>query len=179
MIQKGERELQYLNSVLDELSRTESIQDLAMIRTELQETGYLRTDNQTKRKKENPRAPLRFRSDNGYEILVGRSNSQNDELTFHFARRTDLWLHVQKIHGSHVIIRSADTTPDELTIQQAAMLAVYYSQARSGGKTTVDYTMIRNVRKPSGALPGMVLYTSYQSVVAEADELLVSKLRVD
>ena len=84
---------------------------------------------------------------------------------------------MQKVHGSHVIIRAHDTTPDDQTIAEAASLAVYYSQARGGGKTPVDYTMARFVRKPSGALPGMVLYTDYQTCMAESDEALAERLR--
>ena len=115
-------------------------------------------------------------SDTGYEILVGRSNMQNDTLTHRTARRTDLWLHVQKIHGSHVIIRCMDTTPDDGTIAQAASLAVYYSQGRGGGKIPVDVTQVRHVRKSPGGLPGMVLYTDYQTVIAESDEALAQRL---
>ena len=102
---------------------------------------------------------------------------QNDTLTHRTARRTDLWLHVQKIHGSHVIIRCMDTTPDAQTVAQAASLAVYYSQGRDGGKIPVDVTQVRHVRKSPGGLPGMVLYTDYQTVIAEADEALVKRLQ--
>ena len=163
--------------MLDELARAESERDLMDIRAELRATGYLRQPRNAKKEKAAPRAPLAFVSSTGYEILVGRSNTQNDELTHRTARRTDIWLHVQKVHGSHVIIRAHDTTPDEQTIAEAASLAVYYSQARDGGKTPVDYTMVRFVRKPSGALPGMVLYTDYQTCMAESDEALVERLR--
>ncbi len=176
MIADGERNIQYLNSVLEELSRAEGEQDLAAVRSELRETGFLRQEKGQKKEKLRPRTPLTFVSDSGSEILVGRSNQQNDELTHRIARRTDFWLHVQKIHGSHVIIRANDAIPDDLTIAQAASLAVYYSQARDSGKTPVDYTMVRNVRRPSGALPGMVLYTTYETVLAEADESLVQRL---
>lgn len=177
LIETGDTELQYLDSVLDELTRAEGEQDLTAIRSELLETGYLRPEKTSKKQKSKPNAPYCYISDSGYEILVGRSNAQNDALTLHYARRTDIWLHVQKIHGSHVIIRANDSQPDDLTISQAASLAVYYSQARDSGKTAVDYTMVRNVRKPAGALPGMVIYSSYQTVLAEADETLVSRLR--
>ena len=177
LISEGETSLHYLNSVLDEISRAESEQDLAAIRAELRESGYLKREKSAKKEKLRPRAPLRFVSDSGYEILVGRSNAQNDELTHRIARRTDYWLHVQKIHGSHVIIRAKDSEPDEKTLAQAASLAVYYSQSRAGGKTPVDYTMVRNVRKPSGGLPGMVLYTTYQTILAESDEALAERLR--
>ena len=179
LIAEGETSLHYLNSVLDEISRAEGEQDLAAIRAELRESGYLKREKSAKKEKLRPRAPLRFVSDSGYEILVGRSNAQNDELTHRVARRTDYWLHVQKTHGSHVIIRAMDTEPDEITLAQAASLAVYYSQSRSGGKTPVDYTMVRNVRKPSGGLPGMALYTTYQTILAESDEALVERLRAE
>lgn len=177
LIDEAEQSLNYLNSVLDELARAEGERDLAEIRAELRATGYLRREKANKREKTQPRAPLRFVSSTGYEILVGRSNTQNDELTHKTARRTDFWLHVQKVHGSHVIIRARDTQPDAQTIAEAASLAVYYSQARGGGKTPVDYTMARFVRKPSGALPGMVLYTEYQTCMAESNEALVARLR--
>lgn len=177
LIAEASRNLDYLNSVLDELARAESERDLADIRAELRATGYLRQPRNAKKEKTAQRAPLSFVSSTGYEILVGRSNTQNDELTHRTARRTDIWLHVQKVHGSHVIIRAHDTTPDDQTIAEAASLAVYYSQARGGGKTPVDYTMARFVRKPSGALPGMVLYTDYQTCMAESDEALTERLR--
>ena len=176
LIAEGEKTLHYLNSVVDEISRAESEQDLTLIRSELQDAGVLRKEKAAKKAKVKPRAPHRFVSSTGFEILVGRSNAQNDELTHKTARRTDYWLHVQKIHGSHVIIRALDTIPDDETITQAASLAVYYSQARNGGKIPVDYTMVRNVKKPSGALPGMVLYTTYQTILAQGDEALVREL---
>ena len=179
LIAEASRNLDYLNSVLDELARAESERDLADIRAELRATGYLRQPRNAKKEKTAQRAPLSFVSSTGYEILVGRSNTQNDELTHRTARRTDIWLHVQKVHGSHVIIRAHDTTPDDQTIAEAASLAVYYSQARGGGKTPVDYTMARFVRKPSGALPGMVLYTDYQTCMAESDEALAEACACD
>lgn len=176
LIGEAAQSLNYLNSVLDELARAESERDLAEIRAELRATGYLRREKANKREKTQPRTPLRFVSSTGYEILVGRSNTQNDELTHKLARRTDIWLHTQKVHGSHVIIRARDTQPDAQTLAEAAALAVYYSQARGGGKTPVDYTMARFVRKPSGALPGMVIYTEYQTCMAESDEALAVRL---
>lgn len=177
LVEQGERQLDYLNSVLDELCRAESEKDLADIRRELTETGYLRRGRGAKPERRKPQAPLRFLSDDGFEILVGRSNVQNDELTTKTARRTDYWLHAQKIHGSHVIIRCDGMEPPEATIAQAAGLAAYYSQGREGGRVTVDYTMVKNVRKPAGALPGKVIYTEYRSLSAQADENLAARLR--
>lgn len=176
LIAEGETRLEYLNSVLDTIERAESEKDLSEIRRELVEGGFIRRAKGGKPDKTKAQAPLRFVSDEGLEILVGRSNRQNDELTTKLARRTDYWLHTQKVHGSHVIIRCDGLEPETRTIEQAASLAVYYSQGREGGKTAVDYTMVRNVRKPSGALPGKVVYTDYSTVTAEADEALVKRL---
>lgn len=172
LIADGERQLDYLNSVLDELLRAESERDLDEIRTELQETGLLRR-TQGKRpgkKKQKPSEPLRYESRDGFEILVGRNNTQNDELTFRTARRTDLWFHVKDLHGSHVILRCEGAAPSDEAVHCAAALAARHSQAGDGGRTAVDYTMVRNVKKPSGALPGRVIYTDYQTVIVQVGD---------
>ena len=177
LVAEGERQLDYLESVLDALERAESEKDLSDLRRELTETGFLRRPKGGKPERGRAQAPLRFVSDEGFEILVGRSNVQNDELTTRIARRTDYWLHTQKVHGSHVIVRCDGLEPPEKTLAQAASLAVYYSQGRGGGKIPVDYTMIRFVRKPSGALPGKVIYTEYRTLLAESDEALAERLK--
>ncbi len=168
LIAEGEAVLDYLESTLDNLSRVESEKEAAEIRRELIAAGVLRQPKQGgKERKIKPLGPVRHVSATGYEILIGRSNTQNDELTFKTARRTDIWLHVQKLHGSHVIIRAEDTRPDEGTILEAAALAAKYSQAAGSGKVAVDFTMVKNVKKPSGALPGEVIYTNYETVTVE------------
>lgn len=177
LVAEGEKQLDYLNSVLDEVERAETERDLAEMRRELIETGYLKKQKGSKNEKIKKQGPMRFLSSDGYEILVGRSNSQNDELTCKTARRTDLWLHTKSVHGSHVIISCEGTQPPQRTVEEAASLAAYYSQARESGKTSVDITMVRNVRKPSGALPGMVLYTDYSTIMAQADEDLARTLQ--
>ncbi len=174
---QGEQQLDYLESVLDQIERAEGEKDLAELRKELTETGYLKRQKKGKPEKVRAQGPLLYRSDDGFEILVGRNNMQNDELTTKTARRTDYWLHTQKVHGSHVIIRCEGEKPPERTIEQAASLAVYHSQGRDGGKIPVDVTMIRFVRKPSGALPGKVIYTDYQTLLSQADETLANRLR--
>lgn len=172
------KEKEYLDTVLDEISRAETDRDLGDIRRELTEAGYIRIRAGEKRQKlPAPRKPLRFLSDSGKMILVGRGNTQNDELTFRTARRGDLWLHVQKIPGSHVIVSQAEGEADEETVRQAAVLAATYSQARDAGRTAVDYTLVRHVKKPSGAKPGQVLYTDYATIVVQADETLADRLR--
>ena len=177
LVAEGEKQLDYLNSVLDELERAETERDLADIRRELLETGYLKKQKGAKPDKSKKQGPLRFVSSDGFEILVGRSNSQNDELTTKIARRTDIWLHTKQVHGSHVIISCDGLEPPERTIAEAASIAAYYSQGRGGGKTAVDYTMVRFVRKPSGSMPGKVVYTDYSTVMAQADEALCEKLK--
>ena len=170
LIADGQNQLDYLNSVLDEISRAQNEKDLLEIRTELESTGLLRAQKKKKAKAGKPSAPLQFESPDGLGILVGRNNSQNDELTMRLARRTDYWFHVQKLHGSHVILCCEGSVPSERALQSAAELAAHYSQANGSGKVAVDYTMVRNVRKPAGALPGKVTYTNYQTMIVDSRE---------
>lgn len=178
LIADGEERLSYLNSVLDETERAETEADLAEIRRELLDLGYIKKQKNAKPEKCKKQGPLRFVSDDGFEILVGRNNTQNDELSCKLGRRSDIWLHTKSVHGSHVIISTYGENPPERTLLQAASLAVYYSQAREGGKTPVDYTELRYVKKPAGALPGKVIYTEQRTLTAEAEEELAEKLRV-
>ena len=178
-IAKGETELTYLSSVLDELSRAETERDISEIRQELIEGGYLRETDRKKKQKLPASKPLRFRSSDGFEIFVGRNNRQNDLLTLKMASKQDIWLHTQKIHGSHVIIACAPETPPDQTVTEAMQLAVYFSQAREGQNVPVDYTRVKNVKKPAGAKPGMVIYDHYTTAVVTPDETLVEKLKED
>ena len=162
LIADGETQLDWLNSVLEELGRAASSADLEEIRRELESTGLLKAARRRPEKKKRPSAPksappLRFESPDGFEILVGRNNVQNDELTTRLARRTDYWFHVKTLHGSHVILRC-----------DGLELAARHSQARGTGRTAVDYTMVRNVKKPSGALPGKVIYQNYRTILADS-----------
>ena len=166
-IRKGESEAAYLESVLDEIERAEGENDLVEIRRELVDSGYIKKQLSGKKVKIKESQPMSFFSETGFEILVGRNNSQNDVLTLKTARKADIWLHTQKIHGSHVIIRTNGVEIDEGTLESAASLAAYYSQARDGTKVPIDYTQVRYVKKPSGALPGMVIYTDYKTILAE------------
>lgn len=177
LIEKGERELEYLSSVLDELDRAESSADLAGIRRELIAQGYIRLPKGEKPRRIREQAALQFKTDDGFTVLVGRSNVQNDELTTKTARRTDYWFHTKNIHGSHVILRCEGEEPSEIAITQAAALAVYYSQSRSADSAPVDYTMVRFVHKPSGSMPGKVIYTNQRTITASCDEALVERLK--
>ena len=163
-IELGEQELHYLRSVLEELDRAETEAELEEIRQELQEGGYLRADAGKKRMKQAKVPPIRFESTDGYPIYVGRNNRQNEELTFKLARKDDIWLHAQKVHGSHVIISCGGTTPPDDTITQAAQLAAYYAETKGGQNLPVDVTPVKQVKKIPGGKPGMVIYHTYRTV---------------
>lgn len=160
----GRTEEEYLSSVLDALSRAETERDISDIRAELTEGGYLRQTDRKKQMKVPPSKPMEFRSSDGFQILVGRNNRQNDLLTGKLAYKTDLWLHVQKAHGSHVIIACAGAQVPDRTVTEAAELAAWFSQARQGHNVPVDLCPVRQVKKPAGAKPGMVVYENYRTV---------------
>ena len=176
LIAEGEKKLDYLDSVLNEIGLAVNSGDLDEIRCELAQTGILKEKRGKRKQGRVKNTPLRFRSSDGLEILVGRNNLQNDALTFTIARRTDLWLHVKDYHGSHVILRTNGCEPPGSSIRDAASLAVFYSAAREAQKAAVDYTQVRFVRKPSGALPGSVLYSDFSTVVVQTSDSLVQRL---
>ena len=161
----GEQELTYLKSVLEELNRAETDAELEEIRQELHAGGYVRMDGAKKRMKQSKLQPMRFETTDGYPVYVGRNNRQNDELTFKLARKDDIWLHAQKVHGSHVIISCGGTKPPDDTVTQAAQLAAYYSEATGGQNIPVDVTPVKQVKKVPGAKPGMVIYHTYNTVI--------------
>ncbi len=176
-IAKGEVELDYLNSILDELHRAESEKDVQEIRIELIQGGYIRNTDKKKSMKTQPTRPMEFRSSDGYTIRVGRNNRQNDELTLKQSAKGDLWLHVQKLHGSHVVIECAGVRPPDQTITEAAQLAAWYSQARESQNVPVDVTPVKQIKKPVGGKPGMVIYHVDNTVYVTPDAELQGKLR--
>ena len=161
----GEGELSYLQSVLEELNRAETEAELEEIRQELHAGGYVRADTAKKRMRTPRSQPHRFESTDGYPIYVGRNNRQNEELTFRLARKDDLWLHAQKVHGSHVIISCGGTVPPDDTVTQAAQLAAYYAETAGGQNIPVDVTAVKQVKKTPGGKPGMVIYHTYRTVI--------------
>ena len=165
-IELGEHELHYLKSVLEELSRAQTDAELEAIKQELQEGGYIRADSGKKKMKQGKVPPMRFESTDGYPIYVGRNNKQNEELTFKLARKDDIWCHASKVHGSHVIISCGGTTPPDDTITQAAQLAAYYSESGGGQNVPVDVTPVKQVKKIPNGKPGMVIYHTYKTVIA-------------
>nr|WP_326212788.1 NFACT RNA binding domain-containing protein [uncultured Oscillibacter sp.] len=171
------RDLEYLESVLAEIAQAETEADYLDIRAELREAGFLKKQGRGKKEKSRPAAPWEFCTSSGLRVLAGRNNRQNDKLTLKDADRRDLWLHTQKIHGSHVILRCAGRTPSEEDIAEAAMVAAWFSQARESGNVPVDYTEVRNVKKPAGGRPGMVIYSTCRTVNVTPEAAAVERLR--
>ena len=176
-IEKGKVELEYLESILEELWEAEGEQDFRDIRAELKDGGYLKQHKGEKKQIKRASKPRLFHSSAGLRISVGRNNRQNDLLTCKEAAPGDLWFHTQKIHGSHVILHTAGQPADEQSMREAAQLAAYYSRARESQNVPVDYTPVRYVKKPAGAKPGMVIYTTYRTVYVTPEESQVKTLR--
>ena len=161
-IEKGEAELSYIESVFDLLSRARTDDEVIAIREELVAQGYLKNHRKNNQKPVKL-APKEYISTDGFRILCGRNNIQNDKLTFKDSRKNDIWLHTQKIHGSHTVIVTEGREVPDTTIQQAAVIAAYNSKGRESSLVPVDYTEIRNVKKPSGAAPGKAIYEHYKT----------------
>ena len=176
LIEQGKAELAYIDSVLDLLSRAESERELAEIRQELTDEGIIKRRKTAPGKQPPKLPPLRFRSDDGFLILVGRNNRQNDSLTLKESRNYDVWLHTLHVPGSHTVIVCDGKQPPNRTIEQAAQLAAYHSGARASGLVAVDYTNIKYVSKPRGAKPGMVIYTHQSTLYVHPDEALAERL---
>ena len=158
----NEDELNYLNSVLTSLETADNYADIEEIKKELIETGYVRFRKEKNKNKIKTNKPLHFISSDGIDIYVGKNNIQNDYLTLKFAEKTDTWLHTKIIPGSHVIIKGKNIT--ESTLLEAATLAAFYSKGKNSTKVPVDYTLVKNVKKPSGAKPGMVIYSTNKTL---------------
>ena len=160
-----EEELVYLESVRDFLSRAETEEDLAEIRDELYRSGYASRMRGYKPPKQIKARPMRFTTTDGMTLLVGRNNIQNDHLTFKVAAKDDIWFHVKDIPGSHVILVTEGDEPTDRDYTEAASCAAYYSKA-TGDLVAVDYTRVKNIKKPQGSKPGFVTYkTNYTAYV--------------
>ncbi|SCY85582.1 Rqc2 family fibronectin-binding protein [Alkaliphilus peptidifermentans] len=168
-------EISYLEEIFLSIEHATELSDLEEIQNELVETGYFKSKGKTKKKKEQKKSSyLKFLSSDGFEIYVGKNNLQNEEITFKIATKNDLWLHVKTIAGSHTILKVKDEGYTDAALLEAATLAAYYSKGRNTTKVPVDYTIRKNVRKPSGAKPGMVIYDNYQTIHVDA---LTSELK--
>jgi predicted ribosome quality control (RQC) complex YloA/Tae2 family protein len=169
-LEDNERDIEYLESVIQNIEAADSVPLLEVIRDELEQTGYVRRRQKaSQRKKKNRRPePLKYTLSDGTEVLVGRNNMDNDWLTMKFASKTDVWMHTKDIPGSHVIVRLEDgrnvnDIPAEI-IYEAASIAAYHSKAAGSDNVPVDYVPVRYVKKPNGAKPGMVIFTHNQTV---------------
>ncbi len=180
-LEKSAADLEYLESVATAIAQCESTSDLREIKAELTAGGYLKNrQKQSKRKeKDTVSMPAEYTSSDGFTILVGKNNKQNDFLTLKIARGNDIWFHTKNIPGSHTVIISEGQEIPETTILEAAALAAYHSKARASSNVPVDYTQIRNVKKPGGAKPGMVIYVKNKTLFVSPDETLISKLKVN
>lgn len=164
-IKAAKTSLDYLESTLVSLENAENEADLNAIRAELINEGYLNRKINPKRQKQSAPKPMHFISSDGFDIYVGKNNTQNDYLTLKLANSSDIWFHTKNIHGSHTVIKlGIDKNIPERTMKEAAALAAYYSKARNSSQVPVDYTQIKNVKKPNGAKPGMVIYDRYNTV---------------
>lgn len=180
-------EIEHLRSIQNALEFSTTDGDLSQIRREMEESGFLRrkytgrrdsrSDSRKGRSRTPQSKPLHYISSDGYDIFVGKNNTQNDEITFHMADSRDIWFHANDMPGSHVLLKSGGRSMDELpdrVFEEAAALAAYYSSGRQQGKVEIDYLERRNVKKPSGAAPGFVVYYTNYSILAKTD---ISALR--
>ena len=177
LLEEGAREIEYLETVVYEVETASGEQALGEIRAELKSQGYLKY-YKVRDKKQKPADFFRYRSTDGFLILVGRNNAQNDKLTLHTARGRDLWFHVKNAPGSHTVVISEGQPIPDSTREEAAQLAVLHSSQAGGAKVPVDYTFVRNIRKTGDLKPGMVLYDTYETAYITPDPALREKLRV-
>lgn len=162
-IEKGRQELEYLETVADEIDRAESERELSQIRQELMEQGYIKAPK-GKQKPPQELKPREFTTSDGFTVLVGRNNRQNDMLTLKLSHKSDMWLHTKDIPGSHTVIRTEGRELTDTAVMEAACICAWYSKARESAQVPVDYTLIRNVSKPQGSPPGRVIYTDQHTL---------------
>ena len=169
-LEDNDRDIEYLESVVQSIESADSVPLLESIRDELEQTGYVRRRQKaSQRKKKNQKPePYRYSLSDGTEVLVGRNNLENDWLTMKFASKTDVWMHTKDIPGSHIIVRLDDgRNVDDLSadlIYEAAAIAAYHSKAGGSDNVPVDYVPVRYVKKPNGSKPGMVIFTHNRTV---------------
>lgn len=175
-IQIAAADIEYFELLAQQVQQA-SPADIEEIREELAEQGYMRLKKSKRRKKPVKPTPEKYVSSTGVPISIGKNNKQNDYLTFKIARKWETWLHTKDIPGSHVVIHSDN--PDEQTILEAATLAAYFSKARESSSVPVDYTEVKQVKKPSGAKPGFVIYFEQKTVFVTPDEALVMQLQAN
>lgn len=175
LLESGQREIEYLSTVLYEVDEAAGEAALGEIRAELKGQGYLKYYKQ-RDKRQKPAGFVRYRSSDGFLILVGRNNAQNEKLTLKTARGKDLWFHTKNAPGSHVVVMSEGADIPLATQNEAAMLAVWHSSQKNGAKVPVDYTQVKNIRKTGDLPPGMVLYEHYETAYVTPQAAVVEQL---
>ena len=175
-IELTKKEVAYLEEIQTQIELA-TPSDLNDIKTELQQEGYIKKKQQKSKHSSRVKInkPESFIASDGTEILVGKNNLQNEKLTLHTAKKTDIWLHAKNIPGSHVIIKS--NNPSDETLFEAAMLAAYFSKFRSSANVPIDYVQVKNIRKPNGSKPGFVIYEGQKTLTVTPTEDFVLELR--
>ena len=187
-LKEAQKELDYIDTVFESLAKAQNSVDLDQIRAELSMTGYAKklenmqksmgkskSDFRQAMKKQY--SPMRFVTSSGYEVLCGKNNLQNDYITTSLASKDDYWFHIKNAPGSHVIMRCGKNEPESEDFTQCAIIAAYFSSQRGLPQAPVDYTRIRNVKKPSGSKPGFVIYETNYTAYVTADEQLIQRLK--
>lgn len=164
-INEANDEADYFESVIDSLSRAETDGEITAIKAELASQGYIKKGND-KKKEQKSLKPMHFKTRDGFDVYVGRNNIMNDKLTMKTAKNYDTWFHVQSAAGSHVICETSGNQISDGAIHDCAVIAAYFSKARESSNVAVDYTLVKNVRKPNGAKPGFVVYDPYKTEFA-------------
>lgn len=176
-LEKTIADIEYLKTVQMSLENCENLKELSEIKSELVSEGYIKRGKTNGKQKEKAASPDKFVSSDGFEILVGKNNKQNDYLTLKLASGGDIWFHTKTIPGSHTVVISGGKKVPDSTLTEAAMLAAYYSKARGSANVAVDYTTVKNVKKPAGAKAGMVIYVDYKTAYVTPDEAKVKELK--
>ncbi len=183
LILESQNEIEFLESELDLVCRTTSEDEINEIMEELYEQNYYlkstKNKSKSKNKMKNKIKPFKFVSSDGFVIWCGKNNKQNDALTNKKANKDDIWLHTHNIHGSHVVIFTNGEKISDKTLEEAAIIAAYNSKGRNGSKIPVDYTEIKNVHKPNGAKPGMVIFEKQKTILVDPNSEVVKNLLVD
>lgn len=178
LIEQGQNDLQYLETVADSLDRASTQAEIEEIRNELVVSGFMKFKKKNNQKQSKLLPPMEYMTTDGFRVLVGRNNMQNDKLSLKTASKADMWLHTQKIPGSHVIIVSDNKEISDDAIVEAAEIAAYHSKARDAKLVPVDYTYVKHLKKPQGAPPGKVIYHIYYSVNVTPDKEKIDKMEV-
>lgn len=177
-IDEANAEVDYFDSVLDALLRAQNDSEITEIKQELSEQGYLKKQTE-KKKNQKALKPMVFKTRDGFNVLVGRNNLMNDKLTLKLAKNYDTWFHVQDSAGSHVICETSGTEITDEAIRDCAVIAAYFSKARESSNVAVDYTLVKNIRKPNGAKPGFVVYDVYKTEFATPTLQEVERLKYE